>query len=262
VYLVKGEYNAADVLDTDFKVNDMLLECVNVLVIDDTELVCTLHLSGKGGLTGPDLLLRPAWRTPAVTDDDTSIATVPIGSNVLTLGNTGAPVSGFEADDIGLTVSLADGTKLPEGTTIVQVVNATTAILSARATAAILAADVVMFLPPRSQAVTSNTTTKLTDTGGGFLEADEGRQVSGTGIEPGTIITDVTGNDATLSKPITGSPNPVIVGEPAVPNGAYTITVVNDGRVFTAATDAPAGLDVAPTQSIITSTSTFTVAEY
>ena len=91
-----------------------------------------------------------------------------------------------------------------------------------------------------------------------FAASDVGRRVSGVGIQPGTVISGYTNSSAvTLSKPITqAGATEVIIGEPAVPNGAYTIAVVSNGAV-----DADVS-DVNYTQSIITSTSTFTVADY
>jgi len=249
VYLVKGEYDPTELHTATFKVNDMLLECVDVLVIDDTELVCALHLNGVGGVAGqPTLTLRPAWHAPTAGTPATD-ATVAAGSNTLVSVTAGM----FTAADIGLTVVNA---ALPAGTTIVQVVNGTTAILSQRATAAISGGQ-VDYLAPRAETVTAlaigSTITDASFAGG----ADVGRQVSGVGIQPGTVITSISGNDATLSKPIvTAGALSILVGEPAVPKGAYTITVVSNGAV-----DADRD-DPAYAQSIITSTSTFTVADY
>ena len=119
VYLVHGRYNPTSLVAVgSYKANDALLECTDVLVISDTELVCTLALAGNG--------VRPAWRVAvAVTD-----VTVAKGSSTL----VSAASANFTSRDIGLTVGAAG---IPDGTTIVSVLSATDVVLSAKATAAI-----------------------------------------------------------------------------------------------------------------------------
>ena len=92
------------------------------------------------------------------------------------------------------------------------------------------------------------------------IASDIGKSISGTGIQAGTVISAVNpGTDEfTLSKPTSATTaTAVVVGEPAVPEGIYTITVVNNGQVnaFTLA-------GATYSQSIISSGSSFTVAEY
>jgi hypothetical protein len=156
--------------------------------------------------------------------------------------------------DIGLTVT---GIGLPDATTIVQVIDATHAVLSAKATAAVSSVDLAA---PRVVSGVSVTQGSATVTkAGAFTAADTGRTITGTGIAPGTTIKSVAAdtNSVTLTAPATANGTSVTIGNPAVPSGAYTITVVSNGANGASPTNDPNY-----SQSVISSGSTFTVADY
>jgi len=248
VYLVNGRYDpsASTTPAGAFKTNDALLECTDVLVISDSELVCTLYLSGDNTQRATLFRLSNA----ALAD-----ASITQGTDLLTSPTDAA----FTPADVGLTVS---GTGIPAGTTIVSVISATQARLSSRATADV-AVGALTLAPPRTTLATNTidltAPTTVSNAAAVFQQTDVGRRIVGPGIPAGTTITAVAvdNKSVTLSAPATVAAVAnvaVRIGDPPVPNGAYTITVVSSGAVGA----------TGPTyiQSVISSGSTFTVADY
>jgi hypothetical protein len=252
VYLVRGQYNptASTTPPAGFKANDALLECTDVLVISDTELVCTLRLAGDS--TQRATLFRAA---AAPLSD----ATMTQGSTTLNSPSDAA----FTSNDVGLAVT---GAGIPDGTTIVSVLNSKTAVLSAKATADVaVAPGGVVLSPPRSTTNTNSidlTNAPSTVTNAGttqFKQTDIGRTISAPGyLQPGTTITGVAADNSsvTISAPAIQAGTTLIVriGDPAVPVGTYTITVVSSGAVGAGGANY--------LQSVVSSGSTFTVADY
>lgn len=266
IYLVNGVYNAApDTVVPTNKTNGPVAECKNVLVIGDTELICSMQLSQRLGANGT--FTTGATRT--VTDG------VGDGSTTFT-----SATAKFTSADVGLAVAQTGGgnysgatppTPLDvlAGTTIVSVTNATTVVLS-QAAANIGSIEVAIGGPrtTASTVVATPGSATVTAASGTFKTADVGRPISGTGITPGTTILSISGsggtlgNGATLSRVANGSATSAVAvmtisAAAPVPDGAYTLTFVTDGSLSTAIAD-PANYS----QSIITSGSTFTVADY
>nr|WP_296066516.1 IPT/TIG domain-containing protein [uncultured Actinoplanes sp.] len=254
VYLVKGIYDPTATGNVGLyaapKTNGQITECQDVLVIGDTELVCSLYLAGNGlkslggaanrsGLTG--------------TTASTTATTLTVGSGTLSQQDVGAAVR---------------GTGIADGVYITNVTNATTATLN-KATGTQLAAAALTLLPSRTLANVVRTSGSPTVTlSGGFAATDVGRPVYGTGIPNGATIAAVANdtNSATLStnanQTFTGDLRigATPVAESPVPNGTYTLTVVSNGTSDVQTGGARA--DAAFKQSIISSGSTFTVADY
>lgn len=236
VYLVNGVYDPAQT-NAGYKANGETLECVNVLVISDTELVCTLYLAG-------DQPTRPAYASPGAVATASMVA----GSNIVT--DSG---SGFTLADLGMTVT---GTGVPAGATIVAVHSTDEAVVSVKATGAVSG---VSLWAPKTVATTTSTagsTAISTTVGSSFAATDVGRTITGAGIQPGTTIaafTDAT--HVTLSLPAgTTATATVKVGNPAVPNGTYTVTVVSDGSAGASGSTF--------FQSVVSGGSSFTVAGF
>jgi hypothetical protein len=236
VYLVKGIYNPAQT-NAGYKANGEVLECVSVLVISDSELVCTLYLAGDQ----PTRVAFPAGGAVAT-------ASMVAGSDVIT--DTG---HGFTTADLGMTVT---GTGVPGGATIVAVRSTDEAVLSVNATGAVAG---VTLSAPKSVAATTSTagsTAVSTTTGGGFAATDVGRTITGAGIQPGTTISGFTdATHVTISLPAgTTATGAVKVGSPAIPTGTYTVTVVSDGSAGASGSSF--------FQSVVSGGSTFTVAGF
>jgi hypothetical protein len=241
VYLVPGAYNGAD--STGVKTKGETAECTNVLVISDTELLCTLDTSNSY------TAVQAAADARTVADGVTnSTATVTSASVV------------FAATDVGAVIS---GAGIPAGTTIQSVTNATTAVLSAQATAGATGVTLKVGVGPKTRAAADGVTAASSKTLSSaadalFTAADVGAAVYGAGIPAGTTIVAVTPavnpatiSTATLSANATAvSGAGVWIGVP-VPNGTYTVTTVADGTI-----------DGDASPSIISSGSTFTVAAY
>jgi hypothetical protein len=245
VYLVKGVYDPTKI-NTSFKLNPQTLECLDIFVVSDNELACTMHLTGDGN--------RVAYPSSGLTLTDGVTAN---GSY-----NLNSALSTFTTAHIGMAVS---GQGIPSGTTITTIVDANNVLLSNKATntlnsgAATLAAPRTGLTASTDIAVNANKVT-----GAGFLAGDVGRLISGPGIRPGTTITAVNGTtDATLSQPATATATSSAnysVGVVPVPVGVYTVTVVSDGAL-----DVQAGgtaVDSGFSQSVVSSGSTFTVADF
>jgi hypothetical protein len=214
---------------------------VDVLVVSDGELVCTMWLAGNG--------LRRT--VPTITD------------LVLTATSTTATIAGashpFTAADVGLGIT---ATGIPNGTVIASVVNRDTIKLSNAATTTSTSVGITATLAnPRTitdGAIALGTST--TTVTGTFAASDLYRSISGPGIPAGTTITALgSGNtSATISQPATASGTglTIAIGATPVTVGTYTLTVVNDGST------ANMSSSTSYLQSIISSGSTFTVAPY
>jgi hypothetical protein len=246
VYLVKGEYSP---VGTATKANGQTTECLNVLRISNNELVCSLYLAGGGvPMSSP--------RTVSATVSGTS----------LTAAN-----GNFGPGDLGMAVT--GSTSIPVGTYITSVNSATNVTLSRAATANISTATTLNLAAGRVFSVATLTasddtiTSSTAVTGAQFTSADVGRVISGTGIpsNPPTTITAVnSATSATLSADATGTATgnyTITYTAPLnpVPNGTYTVTVVSNGGI---GVTTGANADASFNKSIISSGSTFTVADY
>jgi hypothetical protein len=243
VFLVAGAYDPTD--QGGVKTVGETAECAGVLVVGDTELICTLDLthSYRDGV-----LAGRAART--VTD------------GVTTAGDTtlSSATADFAEADLNEAVS---GPGIPPGTIIASVTGPETAVLSASPVAD--GTGLTVAIGPRevTDAVLTAGGTTLTSASAGFTTEDTGRVVTSDNLPPNTVITAVTDpGTVELSQPATVDETATVsVAEPvAVPDGTYTMTVVSN-----------AGLDVQPggvnedpayTQSVVSSGSTFTVAAY
>jgi hypothetical protein len=192
--------------------------------------------------TGVALSIGPAART--VTDGVTAVGTTVTSAT-----------AAFTSTDVGQKIS---GGTIPANDTIASVTNATTAVLAAAATAA--ATGVSVIIGPRTASDGITILSSLTSAAGAaFTAADLGRQVYGPAFAAGTTITTQSSGTVVLlsAPPVVGSALVATIGDPMpVPVGTYTLTVVSDGLV-----DADT-IDPDYTQSIISSGSTFTVADY
>lgn len=235
VYLVDGVY---DQTGTNIKANHQVAECLNALVVAPDELICTLFPAGNGTNAQP----------AAFTCADCTVA-----------NNTTALVSGstpFRKEHVGMLVTGGTGGPIPDGTTIVSVTSTSTAVLSKPVTPAITGGTLDI-TPARTvtDGITVGTTT-LESANVDFVAGDVGRTVVGPGIPPGTTIQSVTDQDtAILTAAATTNATGVriTIGAQAIPVGTYTLTVVNNGAIGTVT-----GLS----KTVISSGSTFTVADY
>jgi hypothetical protein len=272
VYLVSGALNETTGAGgaAGSKTKGETTECINVLVISDGELLCSFPLNHT--------YTNPTTGTPLI-----SAATYAASRTVHLTTVTGSPSvtssdANFTQADVGMPIS--DGaTQVPAGTTITSVSSPTAATMSANAigtsgTTASGAVNGPRALPTSGVTVTNGTTSAtLTAPAGTFSASDVGRLLtsatitasSDPALAANTTITAVnsTGTTATLSAPFTVTSASVpttltdgVITQPdPVANGTYTVTVVNNGAV---------GAQAAATyqQSIISSGSTFTVADY
>ncbi|WP_229069764.1 IPT/TIG domain-containing protein [Actinoplanes sp. DH11] len=247
IYLVDGVYSATD------RANPPVAECENVLPFSDTNLVCTLPLATRLDAEG-DALFAPAFR--AVTG-----ATIDAGSAVITTA-----ADAFTRLDIGMTVVDPDAFGANTAT-IVDVVNATTAIVSRTASGAVSAGDLDVY-PPGARVVTGGVgadTQKVLTKAGAFSASDDGLRVddfpsTATAIPATTIIDSVAApNSITLDKDIAVDDPDIVIWNPAavvpVPEGPYNLTFVSNGS-------ASGTADGDFVQSVISSGSTFTVSRF
>lgn len=244
VYLVRGVYDPTK--SGLSKTNGAVTECLNVLAISDTELVCSLYLSGGG-------VPQNVGRTVTGT----------LSGTTLTAAN-----GNFGPGDIGLAIT--GPSSLGTGIYITSITDPTRAVVNKAPTTALTTAGTITLTAGRSNVAGSdltltNNSANVTIANTAITAADIGRQITGTNIPEGTtILTVPNSTTATLSNPATGaaSGSYTIGTSPmnAVPNGTYTVTVVSNG-----------GIDVQPggtnananySKSIISSGSTFTVADY
>jgi hypothetical protein len=262
VYLVKDVYDNA----SSPKTKPEITECTDVLLIGDTELICTMQLARSliltaaqataqgSGAAGLSAVAAHANTTRTITDAVTTAAGTTITS----------ATAAFTASDVGTAVTNPTAS-FASGLYITAVAaNGLSATLSAAAGAIATVPSVTTIGGPRTFATTTVTassgSTTLTAT---FYPADIGRTVTGVGIAPNTTIasigttsgTPATATTATLSQATTAAITTatVTIGAPLpVPNDLYTVTVVSNG--------APSGATT--TQTNVSSGSTFTVAPY
>jgi hypothetical protein len=244
VYLVRGIYDPARTT-SGTKANGQTVECQNVLVVSDTELVCSLFLAGNG-----------------IAQASQHNVTGTTSGNTLT-----ATVGSFNQGDVGMAVT--GSTNLGTGNYIASVTDATHAVLAKTPTSAITSATALSVAPNRTfaDATLTNGSNIITSTANAqFTSSDVGRAITGTNIAGGTTITAVNsatsavlsanaGGTASGTYTISYAPAPV-----AVPVGAYTITVVSNGNI-----DAqPGGTKADPNyyRTAMNSGSSFTVADF
>ena len=246
VYLVEGVYNGITGASLTVKSNGPVADCGSVLVISDAELICSLNLTAA---------LNAAGATVVPSGYHSGTATT-AGTNVLTLA-TGA----LTQADVGKPVAGANLTNIPASTTIVAVLNPTTAVMSANALTT-QATPFAVNIGYQSGSITAaGTSGNYTVTGlaNVFSQADVGRHATGTGVGTNAIVlaVDPTGATATLSVANSGTPSAVVLSSGnQVPDGAYNLTVVSN------AVENAALTDVDYTQTVVSSGSIFTVAPY
>ncbi|MEV0900312.1 IPT/TIG domain-containing protein [Actinoplanes sp. NPDC049802] len=248
VYLVDGAYANGNAGGTRGNVN-AVSECGEVMVVSDTELVCRVNLTQT--LTAADTY-KPA-----------SVFSQP-GTDITVANNSYRLVSatgGFTKGDIGKAVTnlTAPGTTIPAGTTVVDVLDGNTIVMSKAATAAATGGSTYT-VGPVAMSATASVNSALTGT---FTQADVGKAVTavagGSASVSGTpVITSVNslGTTATLTGGTIGTHGDltgVTLTPPAsVPNGVYNIVVVSDSSINASS----------PRVSVASSGSTFTVANY
>jgi len=250
VYLVKGAYDPKPVAGT--KANGQSAECVDVLVISDTELVCGLYLAGNNA--------------NAVTRTFAGCAAAAIAATTIGIPANTACV--FTVNDIGMTITSNSAGSIVGNTVITAVTppNGSTAgtVTLSKALAAAIAVTTPTFTVSSARVVEANgiqTTNTIAATAatGPFAATDVGKRIAGANIPANTTITGVTNGVATLSATPTGATvgaTNVTLTTP-VPVGTYTLTVVNNGALNASVEQSSTYI-----QSIISSGSTFTVAEY
>jgi hypothetical protein len=251
VYLTDGAYNATGTTGsglTGNKTNGPITECISVLVISDTELLCSLPLNRSFDATGA--VTAVAARTVSVATTATSRTITSATAN-------------FSAADVGLPIEGTDALTIPAGTFITAVASPTSATISADALLTAAALTGTTIGGPRTGLSGTATGTALTSLTG-FTQADVGRVISSANaVYPaGTTITAVAANGTSATTSAAPGTNGaqtdlVVTQSTPVPVGTYTMTVVNNGAVG-ANVSAPADF----LQSIVSSGSTFTVAEY
>ncbi|MEV0559906.1 IPT/TIG domain-containing protein [Dactylosporangium sp. NPDC050588] len=241
VYLVRGVYNPAAGTTPTVKTNPQVAECLDVTVVDDTELICTLYTAGTG--------FAGANSTRALSG-----CTVASGSAAV-VGSATTTACIFSSSDVGMAVT---GTGIPTGTSILSYTDPTHVTLSKNTTGAVTAMTLNTNRVITDAATTSGSNTLSTSTLSAFNAGDVGRSISGAGIPNGTRIVSVSAGVPTLSNAATATaltPTLTLHSGIPLPNGTYTVTVVSNGAVG-------AQLTAGYTQTIISSGSTFTVADY
>ncbi|GAA0510644.1 hypothetical protein Ade02nite_46000 [Paractinoplanes deccanensis] len=248
MYLVNGAYNPTDIGGTT-KANGPMSECADVLVISDTELICTLSLNRRFDASGA--AINPTTYTGAATAGTTTA-----NSRVIT-----ATTGTFKPEDVGLQITHAGAAA---GTRIARVLSTTTAVMDRDPIGASSTTSLTVGGALRTNAtvdISGSNVYTITANAGTFTSADIGRPISGTGLNAGgvTFITSVApgGASATVSLPTASQQTDTTVSfySPiAVPNGAYTLTFVSNGAVGANSSDPDYS------QSVVSSSSTFTVA--
>ena len=258
-YLVEGVYAGNEgVASSGVRANPPVAECRNVLVLKDTEAICTLNLARRLDAAGADYLTPAVPGTGIGAPAATTIAST-VNSRVLR-----STADLFTRDHEGLTVHESTPTNFAAGTRIVDVISPRLAVISTPALATAATINLAL-LPPTARTVnvtTANATTALTapatDT---FLASDDERYIVGANIALGIKLDSVTdGDTATLSavsgaSPGTGSANLLTLNVP-VPEGAYNMTYVSNGALNASSTDPNY------VQSTVSSTSTFSVSSF
>jgi hypothetical protein len=263
VYLVKGVYSAGTTAAGP-KPNGQTSECIDVLVITDTNLICSLYLGGNLN-AAPTATTRTVTSCASMSDTVGTIPGTIVASTYLGPSSPTVTTCAFTQADVGMkiTAGLAGAAIADNTTTIVSVSPTGVATLSKISTAPITSATTPITLSS-SRTVADGTTTNgaktLTSAAAPFSAGDVGKMVTGTNLPVGTYVVSVSGSTATLSNAATTSTSTgayTIFTPAPVPEGTYTITVVSNG-----APGAPASTTIPYTQSIISSGSTFTVSPY
>jgi len=253
IYLVDGIYNATAAAVAG-KTNGQVTECLNPLIVADNELVCQMNAATS--LTNVN---SPAFGTTHVvyinTDSGPSTTVTAVNGTYFSDSDVGMAI-----DDYGA------GTDIPT-TTVASVIDSTHAVLT---TATNLTADLVG--APAGITGTHNNAADATDGAvvgsttihgqSNFTTLDIGRLVTGSGIAPGTVLTAISTADpkvATISQPASAAMtagNFALTTTNPVQDGTYTVTVVSNGAKDANTTDTNYS------QTVISSFSTFTVADY
>ncbi|AEV84800.1 hypothetical protein ACWT_3777 [Actinoplanes sp. SE50] len=202
VFLVNGVYNGAEVT-SGVRANGPVAECVNVLPISDTELVCTLQLNRKLNAQGTGFFDPSAYTNTIASDLSTTA-----GSRVVV-----SAAGKFSPNDLGQPIVQGGNANIPPNSLITSVLGPTKVVISAPSplTGSTLSATIGGAVPAHTFTGSITTTAgsaTVSTSSGAFTRADIGRVVSGTsGIANGTTITAVApgGATATLSAPATAS---------------------------------------------------------
>jgi hypothetical protein len=243
IFLSRGRY-ADNVVSGTTKINGPVAECIDVIVVTDTELLCSLPLFQTRGTDGDFTFTRTA---SVVTTSGSAIVRSVAGN--------------FTQNDVGAAISVPSDTQIPASTTIASVESPFLATLSANAlatatsvTATItLAAAAALTSPTASDASTTLTSSTIT-------ASDVGKAVSGTGIAANTFIKSATSGSAVLSAKTTSAI--VAADTVSIRNG---VPVTSDAYVIHVVSSGTAGAsinDEAYSQSIVSSAATFTVSDY
>jgi hypothetical protein len=257
IFLVDGVYNSSETVPatSTLRANPPVADCANILVLSDNEVICNLNLAKRLNAAGTAVLAPP---TPIAAANTASIGTT-VGSRIV----IGA-ASTFTEESIGMVLNEPTNANIPPGTTIVDVLSDTTAIISANATGA-LDPIIVNILPPIAKSFTATTTvtnTTFTASAATFTSADVGRYVVHAGVPIGTTIASVTSPTVAVlstSVGVTASgPGAASLHSPylPVPEGAYNLQYVSNAALNAV------GSDPSYVQSMVSSVSTFTVSSF
>ncbi|MEV6924701.1 IPT/TIG domain-containing protein [Dactylosporangium sp. NPDC051485] len=271
VYLVKGVYNGGTVATaTAVKPNPQTSECIDVLVIGDTELLCNLYLGGNlnAAPTPTTRTLSSCANYPSASA--TAPLPTPVASTFIGPATSTVTTCTFTQADVGNTITAgASGAAIAANATVITAVNNGVATLSKQSAVAITSATTPITTSTQRVMTDGVTSTGAATLGAGtvansttfFTTADVNKVVTGPGIPAGTYIVSVAAGVATLSNQATattaanGVTGFTIFNPAPVPNGTYTVTIVSNG--------APgAQLQSTYYQTIISSGSTFTVSDY
>jgi hypothetical protein len=268
VYLVKGAYNAGTATAAaSVKPNAQTTECIDVLVISDTNLICSLYLGGN--LNVPPTATTRTVSGCASSNSSGVVPNPPVVSSYLAPATATTTTCTFTPADVGMKIVAGTaGAAIADNTTTIKSVSASgVAELSKPVTAAVSSTTTPITLSSsRTLAdgvTTSGAATLSSAAVSTFTAGDVNKMVTGPGIPLGTYIVSVSGGVATLSNAATattaaaGVTGFTIYTPASVPEGTYTVTVVSNG-----APGASTSTTIPYTQSIISSGSTFTVAEY
>jgi hypothetical protein len=259
VYLVPGTYDPAG----STKANGEVAECVNVIVISDQELVCSM-LAGLKVVNGASVSTARSY-----TDTTWN------GSGVVTTGGVTSGGSGvmFSKADLGSGVTAASGSSVPPGS-VITVFTSPTTVTFAPSTGTISGSGGTLGLTVGSRVSAADGTlvtgggTTLSSATANFSLNDLGKLITGADIPANTTIIGYTAGSTptvTLSNATTNSgavTNEVltITNVAPVPVGTYTLTVVSNGLNDVQANGNNEDLNY--TASVISNGSTFTVSDY
>lgn len=254
-YLVEGTYSSADLGGGDGRANPPVTTCNNVLVMSDTEAICTLNLHRRLDVTGEAQIAAyvPAAAV-AMADLRTSL-----GSRIIT-----ATSDVFTKEREGMILAETSNVSIPAGTTIVDVLGPRIAVMSAAA----ITTDNDGFsaawqTPVHRPSVTMTTTANANVTAavGTFTQADVGKVPVGSNFTAGTYILSVgaDGGSVVLSANAASAgltTVPLYHRYAPVPDGAYNLTYVSSGATGAVVSDPNY------VQSQVSSGSTFTVSSF